>query len=351
MANRKKVRPTIDDLRRFRELGIALGVPPDLGEKPDERLLTTLARSGLTIDAAAGLLGVAPPTLKSSLGAIQKCLRRGTGPGTKLFQSAGRGGKKTLSAEGLACFRQVIELLGRHEQLGRFEKTSVEPVVIGAYGALVAPYLPAAVSSHLHSAEERSRHPLRFPEYTFPAIADAVHNRDVDFGVASVPSDAERTLLRGRVETESFGFQIPRVFLCGKDHPLARARYVRSDSLEGQVLVRLPSGASTPGLSEWRPTSALGKSEILEARSIEAIVQFVRVGPAVSVVPYLPVVEAAVRSGDVCCRSFPGLKPATVAGVLPSTGVRGLSSAAGKIYSMVRDYFESLSPLEVPDRD
>jgi DNA-binding transcriptional LysR family regulator len=343
MARPKGHHPALEHLYRFRDFGLALGVSPDVMPSEDEK--QRLWKKGLSLLAAAENLRVKLTTLKTSIQEIEKGVRGESGKKVKLLKPAKGQGAKTLSDEGLLYFRRVCDFLTLHKGLGRTEPGPAPVITVGAYTSLWASYLPEALSEHLRSSDQRRRQLLRPREYNFLDMVDAVADREVAFGVGSQPTSKKAK--DKRVEIEPFGFLVHRVFICQKGHPLLK-KDVTKEALADEVLIRLPALQSNPDPTPW-PLLGTNPNDTIEVGSFAAILQFVRSGLGVSVVPYLPgEVMASITAGDVEFRALPGLEPATVAGILPRGGAAQLSAGARTLYEKVRHYFMNKLPLELP---
>jgi DNA-binding transcriptional LysR family regulator len=141
------------------------------------------------------------------------------------------------------------------------------------------------------------------------------------------------------------GLKIERGLLCHRDHTLATKEHITAEDLARELVLRLPSRTTSPGLETWLSPNYDEGGDVLEVLTFGVMLRFVKLNLGVALVPNLPggEIEDAISYGKkVCYRPLPNIESATVAAYLPQGGVDCLSGGAKKVYAGIAEFFHNL---------
>ncbi|MGB8881071.1 MAG: LysR family transcriptional regulator [Solirubrobacteraceae bacterium] len=203
------------------------------------RVLREIAQTGSFSDAALSL-GYTQSAVSRQVAALE------VAAGQRLFDRGRRG--VTLTPEGVRTLASATRILDELDTLRRElggEETATGPVRLGAFPAAAAGLVPTALATLPPQLKVALR------EATTPALTRALRAGTLDLAIIARtppyrPPDAESPALELTTLSE-------RELAIGvaASHPLARARSVEVEQLEGQVWVASRSDAGDTLLGVW----------------------------------------------------------------------------------------------------
>ena len=203
------------------------------------RVLREIAQTGSFSDAALSL-GYTQSAVSRQVAALE------VAAGQRLFDRGRRG--VTLTPEGVRTLASATRILDELDTLRRElggEETATGPVRLGAFPTAAAGLVPTALATLPPQLKVTLR------EATTPALTRALRAGTLDLAIIARtppyrPPDAESPALELTTLSE-------RELAIGvaASHPLARARSVEVEQLEGQVWVASRSDAGDTLLGVW----------------------------------------------------------------------------------------------------